>query len=53
MSPNSRDASFQQPQSDMNVAARYPLFADIAALENKNYLKDDTGVVNTSGIHHP
>lgn len=57
MTPNSRDASFQQPQSDMNVASGYPQFADIAVLENKNYSKDDTiflkCIVDTSGIYHP
>lgn len=57
MSPNSSDASFQQPQSDMNVASGYPQFADIAVLENKNYSKNDTiflkCIVDTSGIYHP
>ena len=57
MSPNSKDASFQQPQSDMNIAAGYPQFADIAVLENKNYSKDNAiflkCIVDTSRIHHP
>ena len=57
MSPTSKDASFQQPQSDMNVASGYPQFADIAVLENKNYSKDDTiflkCIVDTSRIRHP
>ena len=57
ITPNSRDASFQQPQSDMNIASGDPQFADIAILGNKNYSKDDTiflkCIVDTSRICHP
>ena len=55
--PNAQSSSFQRPKTDMNVASGCPEFADLAVLDNTNYIKDDVmyikAIVDTSKIFHP
>lgn len=55
--PEPESGSFQQPQTEMNVASGFPKFADLSVFDDPTYVRDDTMyfkcVVDTSSIFHP